>query len=98
MMTFDGILQLYLTIVLGGEGLNKAVVHDGRVYIPILVGAVFVGEPFHLSFQFPNFPTFLDGFLIIELHFKRIITLQQFIIMAPCQFVGQCSTFWECQV
>lgn len=44
MMTFDGILQLYLTIVLGGESMNKAVVHDGRVYIPILVGAVFVGE------------------------------------------------------
>jgi hypothetical protein len=43
-MTFDGILQFYLTIELCGEGLDKAIVNDGRVYIPILVGAVFVGE------------------------------------------------------
>lgn len=33
--------------------------------------------------------------LHIELHFQRVIALEDFKIMAPCQFVGQRSTFWK---
>ena len=43
-MTFDGILQLDLSIELCGEGFDKTVIHYSWVYIPIRVGAVFVGE------------------------------------------------------
>ena len=54
-------------------------------------GQTFGTSPYGLSepFQFSNFPAFFDAFLIIELHFKRVVTLQQFKIMAPCQFWGR---------
>lgn len=47
------------------------------------------------SFQFAHLPTLVDALLHIELHFQRVIALEDFIIMAPCQFVGQRPTFWK---
>ena len=52
----------------------------------------------HLSFQFSHLPPFLDALFEIELHFQRVVTLENLKIIAPYQFVRQRLTFWERQV
>ena len=49
----------------------------------------------HLSLQLPHHPSFLDALLEIELHFHGVVTFENLKIMAPCQLVRHCLTFWE---
>ena len=41
---------------------------------------------------------FFNTFFVIELHFQRIIALQQFIVMTPCQNVGQRPTLCASEI
>ena len=51
-----------------------------------------------IDFQFFYLPSFIDGLHYVELHFERIITFEKFEVMAPCQFVRNRLTFWECKI
>ena len=49
----------------------------------------------NFSFVFSIRAPYNDALLYIELHFQRVIALENFKIMAPCQYVRHCLTFWK---